>query len=701
VAGAVAAVLLDPPGRGLRLGGRTPGQIAVEPEALVEKHLAGFDAQVLLLTRTGLDLSLQAAHHRLRESAAALRGRLNTNVDTGALVDLAALVQAIDDLRQRIQEDPTATLRAVRPPTLELDEGELIEGLLDAVERAVEELPEALETLPDHAFQDLAEGRLEELEPITIEVRRLVSFILETDLVGALRDDLARLGTSLNRASSTVHDVMRFVTADERRDASTSERAALTEERVDVLRSAAERVERQRDAIRRSLDRVLHTLDRSLDLVVDRTQAAAISDAAGKMGRFIRTYQQQQLLDRAGSAVSAVGSRARRSLVDLSVRYTQGVLLARRLQSERDPGAHRVEQALSLRLAAAPSADVVESLPVFYRRVFQGSSARDPAYWVGQQAELDRAAEAIAVHRQGHPGALLITGPPGAGLSSLTERINRAHFDPARTFAVHPPEGGSIDPDRFRRALEAALGVAPPIEQGLRSLPAGSVVVVHDLELWFERHSGGLEVIDALAELVDTHGSRVLFLVTCNEYTFDLFRRLGRLDDQLMATVHCQPLDAGSLRRAVMERHEAAGLALRLVDQPDVEPGEFALARLFSGLFEASGGYLGPALQAWIGHIHHVDDEAVVLARPRALDLDALDALDDAWVALLIELVLHRRMPFQRLVRVSGEPEAHLRRQVLSLIRGGLVVEASDGTLSLDPFAAHHVHYWLSTREVL
>lgn len=285
-------------------------------------------------------------------------------------------------------------------------------------------------------------------------------------------------------------------------------------------------------------------------------------------------------------------------------------------------------------------------------------------------------------------------------MSALTDRLIQSSREASRVFSVRAPVGGSTDPARFEHAVEVALGVSLPLEQALSALPAGSAVVVHDLELWFGRHAGGLAVIDTLARQIDRAGDRVLFVVTCNEYTFTLLRRLGRLDDQVIATVHCPPLDAGSLREAVLRRHESSGLGLRLIDGPEAAPGEFAVARMFHGLFGASGGYVGPALHAWIGLVERFEHDAVVLRRPRAVDLDALDALEDTWVALLLELVLHRSLSLTRLVRVTGADEAALRRHVLALVRSGLVED--DGvTLRVDPYAAHHVHYWLARRGVL
>jgi hypothetical protein len=435
--------------------------------------------------------------------------------------------------------------------------------------------------------------------------------------------------------------------------------------------------------------------------IAERARASTIPDATNKMGRFIQTYERRLLLDRANATVAMIQRRTQQGLVNLLNSYSQSVLLARRISGEQQAEVHRVERVLRLRLAAGPPRAVLEALPIFYRRVFLSLPGADPAYWVGGTEELARAAEAVQLHREHHtPGALLVSGPPGSGMTAICERVMRAHFHSRQTFHVRPPDAGSSSADLLGKSIQRALGTSDTPEKALLALPADSVVTLPDLERWFERRHGGLEAIDRLGQLIDSHGDRVLFLLSCNEYTFQLFRRLGRLDDQLMATVQCQPLDAASLRQAVMVRHESSGLALRLANQP-LKLGEWSLARLFSRLFHYSGGWLGPAMQAWIGHIVSVTDDTVTMRNPRPLDLHPLDGLDKSWVALLIELALHRRIAADRLARVVGTTEIELAREIQTLQRAGLVVENSDRSLQIDPFVAHHIHLWLRKREVL
>lgn len=160
-------------------------------------------------------------------------------------------------------------------------------------------------------------------------------------------------------------------------------------------------------------------------------------------------------------------------------------------------------------------------------------------------------------------------------------------------------------------------------------------------------------------------------------------------------------MDASSLRQAVLRRHDATGLQLRIEGFPHASPTEWQLALLFGGLFSASDGLLGPALAAWVGHITAVQDNSLTIRRPTEIDVSALDRLDDEWIALLVQLVLHRGLDMPRWKRVTGLSSAGLEPALGALVRTGLVERSTGGRFRLDTFAAQPIRSWLISREMI
>ncbi len=128
---------------------------------------------------------------------------------------------------------------------------------------------------------------------------------------------------------------------------------------------------------------------------------------------------------------------------------------------------------------------------------------------------------------------------------------------------------------------------------------------------------------------------------------------------------------------------------------------EWSLARFFTGLFEYARGSVGVALQAWLGHISAVHGEVVSLEAARYEPAELTDDLRPEWIAILVQVVLHRQCTRERLLRITGVEEGQLHHHVSTLVRMGLLVEDSSGAVELNRYVQHLVVSDLSDRGFL
>jgi len=693
---AVATALTDPMRTRRVRRPRRAGPGPLDVDALAEELAALLALQRHHVARSELDVTLRGFHQDLVVAVDQLEVQLRGRLEQRALRAMDELLAELEAVAGRLEEDPRAALSLSVPAHLELDAEVMIQRLSDAVERAVEALPENIDTLSTPSFQALDEGRLDEVQEISVAVRRLVSFVAKTDLVGKAREVLVQTDAVALKASDAIRNVVRVVSFTGAGDLDHDD---LVDERREIFTASIDRIGAHRRQLARALNSTLEVLREQLDRVIAHTLSGAIGQSAETLDRFIRTRE------RAGfrARLRAVGERLRTgfrgAMVDLSYRWSRGVLLARRLETSSDEPASAVERCIALHRVSAPSARVQDALPIFYRQIFLGRAASDPSYWLPASEELEAAARAIASFRSGHRGALWVTGAPRSGVGAVLRRLVETKVA-GETFEVRAVPGGSIDPARFDEAVCAAVGLGGDVDAVLANLPEGAVIVVDELELWWERSPGGLAVLEHLEGLIERHGGHTLFILGVGEHLMRLLRRLGVLVSQALATVHCQPLEALRLREAVMLRHEATGLGLRLAGESR-EPNEWKMARLFAGLFDYSGGHIGAALHGWIAHIEDVTPTHVVVRRFQTPELAPLDALPADWVAMLLELLMHRHITRDRLLRVTGMSPERLDATLAALRRSGLAVEGDDGAFAVDRFMLHHVDRWFRAREVL
>jgi len=693
------ASALAEPKKTRRVRGGHGDEGPLDVEALVEDLAPALELQHHHVARSELDVALRGMHRDLEAMAAQVRTDLEQRVSRRVLAGLDGFLGELAALQDAVREAPDAATNLRARDDVVFDDQAVLQRMTDVIERDTEALPESVDTLSEASFQALSEGRFDDLEEVTIAVRRLVAFVLKTALLGALRESLAALSAATTRAANAVRDVARLVSFAD----GDGEVDEVADERLEIIAAGAERVTTERAHVDRAWHATEALLDELLVQVIERTRIGAIGQSAGQLDRFIRTHERRGL----GAWLRGVGGRIRdgfrRGMVDLSYRWSRGVLLARRLRATADEPASPIERVIALHRRSNPSPEVWNGLPIFYRQVFLGRAAADPAYWLPASEEIAAAERAVDTHQLGHPGALWITGPAGSGVGAVTRRLTQKRFGVDRTFVVRPPEHGSIDPGELEQAVCTAVGRSGDVDEALATLPEGSAIVIEELELWWERSPGGLAVIERLQALIERHGDRTLFIVGVNVHVMRLLRRLGALVDQVLATVHCHPLEAMRLKDAVMRRHDATGLGLRLEGESrDRDPSDWKMARLFTGLFDCSDGYVGAALHAWVAHIVEVTPDYVVVRRPRLVADDALDALDPEWAALLVELVLHRRIERARLLRVTQLSEERLDAALAGLRRAGLVSGGrGDEAVTVQRFMQRHVERWLVGREVL
>ncbi|MCB9726879.1 MAG: hypothetical protein H6746_00210 [Deltaproteobacteria bacterium] len=672
-------------------GGRRAAREAAAQSARAREALArDAERQTRLVEHIRLDQVLRAFHQRLQAAVLRARQSVRHGVRARAISELEGLGAMI-----RAGLDGSAEARPRAPASLAaaLDDEGIIAILRDEASRALADLPELAQGLPRDSADAAAEGQATE-----VELRRLVELVVETELVTPLEEALQSIKATVARAARVAHDVARLL-GSVAAESDLGPEEEPDEDLRELYAEAVERIDAERVAVSAALEEAEEAFARHEATVVARTRVESVTGSVQELERFVRRSSGGRALSRAARLVERLQGGLRDGLARLVYERSRGVLLARRLaQPEGQAGA--VERVLAMVSASEPDPNVEHRLSVHYAQLFSGGHAAYRAYRVDRDLEMGAADRAVAQREGGRGGAIIVTGELRSGTTSLAQAILERHADRDRVLRVSAPEGGSPSPDELHAALARATGQRGSPDEMLSALVPDTALFFHDAELWWERSPGGLAAIDALCRLIDRHGERLLFVIVINGHALRLLRRLGRFEREALTTVVASPFDALALRRAIMSRHEASGLDLHL-STGDHRPGEWRLARVFSSLFDVTDGAIGAALDAWVAHLTAVDDRSVTLRPPTTPRLEALDLLDPDLAAILVELVLHRRLDDARLARVTGLTPAPLSASISALLRSGLVSRTRRGSLELSRYVRPHVVRWLVDREVL
>jgi len=657
--------------------------------------------EALLARRAELELLMAGFQHRLRGIAQRTKQAWAAELGGGVARDLGRLLQLLQRCRQVVDAERVRQELA-RELGQEVDYERLVEALVTQTQAAAVGLPESFRTLDMEAILQLEEAPLEEMEAIQVSVRRRVELLVQTELVGRMRERMLEAAALERRALAVARDVLRLVSfnVDDLQEEGSQER--LAGRMGPILDEGIERLQVELAEVEALVPGLMELADQQLELVVARTDAFAITGSEdGLRQRTAAGGASRGVKARLGQGVAWVQRQRRELLMRLFYRRSAGMVLAQQRLAGLDPQEVLVEQVLRFVGSNTPRPEVLEALPFHYQQLFLGKTRISADFWIGRDEEMAVARRAIENARLGSRGALIVTGERNSGKSALCRSIANHHFAKDRIQHVLPPPGGSCDPAAFLQALQVALG-SPGSESLLFStLPEGSVLVLHDMELWFQRSEGGLRVLELIRGLIEEHGARCFFILNIGIRALRFIRRLLPLGDQALAILQCGPLAAEDLKEIIMLRHRSTGLGFSYDGHAEQRLPAWRLARLFNRIFDYASGALGVAMQSWIASIQGVEGKQLELVAPVISRGDILHELPMEWIGLLLELVIHKQVSFARFQELTALDPEELRHQLNTLTRMRLVTEDKQGVLEINRYVDHLVTAHLRERGLL
>lgn len=651
------------------------------------------ERQALLLERAQLGLQVTGFQHRLMAVCQRHQESTALQLRTGALRTCEALAESLRKLDSDLDADAEAPLKVPKLPTHDeerFDPREAVAQLTTELEPAIRELPATTTTISDSAIDELEEGIETSAEVVEVQLQSLAQFLIESELIAGVYEEAERAPEQETRAMTVARDVVRLVSFQvaDLQSLGLTDAAERSEQLRPAIVSGLERLDDEIEALRALVERINQRFDTQFERVVEGADAYELTRAGSRLLQHRRIHQGKRAMTGARGMLRNRVNKIRQALVALLYRGSAGVVLAQRMKA-RERAATVIERLRGIVAENSPSDATLSALPFYYRQLFFGQAVNE-GLWVGREEQMARAKAAIHSHRAGAHGVLIVTGERGGGKSALCQRIAAKALDKRPAHWVRPPLGGTIKVSALQAALQRAVEVRGSYDEIFEALPDGATLVFDDFELWWERSPQGFTAIDELLRIIARHGDRVLFVLGMNTHAFELLTRMRPLAEQALAVIECGPMAAQELGEVVTLRHGSTGMKYELAGRTESEVTQWQGARLFSQHFAYCQGLVGSSLRSWVTHVDRVRDGVLTLKAPEREHGEDLDDLKPEWRALLLELLVHRRLTLPRLARITGLERERIRVDIDALIRTGLVVQGRQRALEINPFV-HHV----------
>jgi hypothetical protein len=334
---------------------------------------------------------------------------------------------------------------------------------------------------------------------------------------------------------------------------------------------------------------------------------------------------------------------------------------------------------------------VIEMLPQFYKNLFSGRSSISEDFWISREKEEEMFNTALRRNLTLYHGGIMVIGERNSGKTAFCRNMSERHFKKDKAHHIFPPAKGSCLVTDFEAEIRKVTKTQGTLEEIFELLPKGSMLCIHDMELWWERSAGGWDVINLLIRLINEYSHKFLFVVNTNPYAFSLMNKIVNFQDIFVSVIPLRPFGSMDLHEMIIRRHRSSGLKFVLHKTEEDDLSEIRLASLFNKYFDYSEGNPGTALKSWLSNIIKISDQKVYIKPPAIPDTRILTEMDDDWKILLIQLFLHKRMTYARINRMFFQDDVRTRGIIGSMSRAGIIEEKIEDLYVVNNYIEPHL----------
>ncbi len=425
-----------------------------------------------------------------------------------------------------------------------------------------------------------------------------------------------------------------------------------------------------------------------------------ILESSRTLSHLVREYKGRKTRSRVESWIESFLLFIQKNTVRLLYSQSEGILLARKI-TESAMQESVSGQMLDFVTRVSPDFKVYDNMPAFYKNLFSGRSSISEDFWIEHKAERDQFDKAYNHFLAGYRGGIMIVGERNSGKTALCRHITKKHFASDRIYHLFPPLFGSVEPENFRKILNEVTNLSGDPFEVFERLPNDIILVIHDLELWWEMSESGFKTILLINSLIKKFSTKCLFILNMNQFTYSRINAIMDLDNNLIGTIFCRPFDSEELKELIMRRHKSSGMKIRLGKTDEEQLSDIRIAGFFNKLFNYSGGNPGLALYTWLTQIKKISNETFYVEPPVVPNTEIFENLNDDWQVVLIQLIYHKRMDMSKLKNVLEIEEAEIEKMINSLLMTGLVKEKTKGLFVINRYVDRFLTEYFHDHELI
>lgn len=602
--------------------------------------------------------------------------------------------QALRDEFTTLLNDRQADVRLA----VHFDPNQILE-LTNQFTQRTTEINELITPLPDDITIIVEIGKDDQAESQSLPLRSMTSHFIESRLISKGEDHLEKVSEGLRKSNFIIKDIANLVKFG--LDNALKNDTGLPDDNfIKIIEESIQNLLHEEKRIKELEAGLSSSINELFIGSFEPLQPFRINASATEFYAFARGFRgkkvKSKIIDWSRKGLGWTKNLSAKLLYSIS----GGVLMAKQFTAT-DSNVSQSSKILDLVEAVSPSPAIFEQLPFYYKNLFSGRSNIGNDFWVARPKEEEAFQKALQRYDQGLHGAIMILGNKNQGKTALAKYILAKFVRERQTFHAFPPKAEAATSEVFNTVLQKVTGFSGSSVEILESIPHGSILHIHDMECWWERRSGGYEVIKEMLNLINLYSNKCLFILSSNPQAYNLINRVLTIQHHFISVIECQPFTAEDLKNLILLRHKSSGLKFTIKDRPEDELSAFRTARIFNEYFEYSRGNPGVALNGWLSDILSINEKTLNMRMPGNRSFGALRDLKPTLLVVLSEVVLHRRTTIPKLMRIMGLPLLEVEGLLYALQRMGLLYENTPGVFAINTYVESFISQLLEERELL
>jgi len=554
---------------------------------------------------------------------------------------------------------------------------EILEFSRDAFSKLsefIDRLPEQIEIIDFTSMKNDLDYNPEDIISIKVEPRKIVNYYITESFVNPFYNELEKLQISIkasieecNEANSLLNFKLDNLLSD------IENNSYFENDILNFLNKIQNQLSNEKTHLKEAIDRF------KLKSVVFVEDAFApiyshtIVQAEKKISNLLREKKSKNINLRWSKRLNRIKSAVNNLIVGILYKSSDGMLLAQKYLKKQANSKTSIREILDIVESEMPNKNTLSQIPLFYRTLFSSKSLINDDFWIPMEEETSIIKTAIKRHKDGYGGAVMITGVHGSGKSTLSRYVCRHYFKKDRIFNIKSPKSGSVSIEVWHNELRETIGGNNDIYEMFSNLPVDSVVVINDLELWWERSVNGLSVIEDIVNLIKLYGKKILFIINSNTFSFNQINKVLPIESIFLSIVECKPFDSLKLQQLILSRHKSSGFNFYYKNLSEKNVFQIRLAVFFHSVFNYSKGVQGVAMNAWLKSIKKIDNQNIYISKPEIPNTDCFDNLNMDWLIVIALFIQHKNMNSEKLARVMNMLKSDAEDLIINFYNSGIL----------------------------